>query len=98
MQLIDFNNSELSIQKQCNLLSIPRSSFYYKSIKEEDIDNWLMNEIYEIWMKYPFYGYRRITAILNRSGYHVNNKKIRRIMILMDLQAIYPKKKTTFTT
>jgi putative transposase len=97
MQLIDFNNSELSIQKQCNLLSIPRSSFYYKSIKEEDIDNWLMNEIYEIWMKYPFYGYRRITAILNRSGYHVNNKKIRRIMSLMDLQAIYPKKKTTFT-
>jgi putative transposase len=97
MQLIDFNNSKLSIQKQCDLLSISRSSFYYKSIKEEDIDNWLMNEIYEIWMKYPFYGYRRITAILNKSGYHVNNKKIRRIMSLMDLQAIYPKKKTTFT-
>ena len=47
-------------------------------------------------MKYPFYGYRRITAILNRSGYHVNDKKIRRIMKLMDLPAIYPKKKTTF--
>jgi putative transposase len=96
MQLIYFNNSKLSIQKQCDLLSIPRSSLYYKSIKEGDIDNWLMNEIYEIWIKYPFYGYRRITAILNRSGYHVNNKKIRRIMSLMDLQAIYPKKKTTF--
>jgi putative transposase len=96
MQLIDFNDSKLSIQKQCDLLSIPRSSFYYKSTKEGDIDNWLMNEIYEIWMKYPFYGYRRITAILNRSGYHVNDKKIRRIMKLMDLQAIYPKKKTTF--
>lgn len=56
-----------------------------------------MNEIYEIWMKYPFYGYRRITAILNRNGYHVNSKKIRRIMKLMDLQAIYPKKKTTIS-
>ena len=97
MQLIDFNNSELSIQKQCDLLSIPRSSFYYKSIRGEDIDNWLMNEIYEIWMKYPFYGYRRITAILNRSGYNVNDKKIRRIMKLMNLQAIYPKKRTTFS-
>ena len=95
MQLIDFN-SKLSIKEQCNLLSIPKSSFYYKSAKEEDIDNWLMNEIYEIWMKYPFYGYRRITAILNRNSYHINSKKIRRIMKLMDLQAIYPKKKTTF--
>jgi len=96
MQIIDFNNSKLSIQKRCDLLSIPRSSFYYQSIKEEDIDNWLMNEIFDIWMKYPFYGYRRITAILNRSGYHVNDKKVRRIMRLMNLQAIYPKKKTTF--
>jgi putative transposase len=97
MQLINFENSDLSIQRQCSLLSIPKSSFYYKSIKEEDIDNWLMNEIYEIWIKYPFYGYRRINAILNRNGYDINEKKTRRLMRSMNLQTIYPKKKTTFS-
>ena len=54
-----------------------------------------MNEIYELWIKYPFYGYRRITASLNRDGYLVNDKKIRRLMKLMNLETIYPKKRTT---
>jgi putative transposase len=96
MQLIDFKSSELSIKKQCDLLSLPRSSLYYKSAKEADTDSWLMNEIYELWIKYPFYGYRRITATLNRNGYLVNDKRILGLMRLMDLQTIYPKKKTTF--
>ena len=82
-------------------LSLPRSSLYYKSSyykssKGDDTDSWLMNEIYELWIKYPFYGYRRIAATLNRSGCHVNDKKIWRLMRLMNLQTIYLKKKTTF--
>ena len=94
MQLIDFS-SRLPIIKQCDLLDISRSSFYYKSKKDVNDDNWLMNEIYELWIKYPFYGYRRITASLNRDGYLVNDKKIRRLMKLMNLETIYPKKRTT---
>ena len=59
-QLID-SNAELSLRRQCELLQVNRSTFYYKAaeIDADDID--LLNEIREIWERYPFYGYRRIT-------------------------------------
>lgn len=92
MQMID-RLSKFSLFKQCELLSLPRSSVYYKP-KNDNNDMCLMNEIHELWLKQPFYGYRRITAVLNRSGYSVNRKRIYRLMILMNLQAIYPKRTT----
>jgi putative transposase len=54
-----------------------------------------MNEIHDIYVEYPFFGYRRIHAKLLTMGYKHNQKKTKRIMQLMGLQAIYPKKKTT---
>lgn len=93
MQMID-RLSKLSLSKQCELLSLTRSSVYYKSDNDNSNDTGLMNEIYELWLKYPFYGYRRITAVLNRQGYQVNRKRIYRLMTLMDLVAIYPKQTT----
>lgn len=54
-----------------------------------------MNEIHEIWTETPFYGYRRITAELRQQGYEVNRKRVQRLMNLMNLQALYPKPKTS---
>ncbi len=54
-----------------------------------------MRLIDEQYLKTPFYGWPRMTAHLRRQGYQVNGKRIRRLMRLMGLQAIYPKPRTT---
>ena len=62
-------------------------------VPEEDIS--LMNEIREIYTRYPFYGYRRIHATLQQMGYSHNRKRTERLMHIAGLKAIYPRKKTT---
>ena len=86
------DHKEISMRTQCQLLDLQRSTIYYKPIPKTD-DSVLMNEIHELWLKKPFYGYRRITHVLKRSGYTINYKRILRLMRLMNLQAIYPKKR-----
>lgn len=85
---------ELSVRQQCKLLSIHRSSLYYKpSDKAADME--LMNKIKELYISYPIYGYRRIAACLRNRGEEVNSKKVRRLMKSLGLIAIYPAPKTT---
>lgn len=78
------------MRRQCNLLGLNRSTLYYndKPITAEDID--IINSIRDIWEKYPFYGYRRITKELQFRGLVVNRKKVLRLMNLCGLHAIYP--------
>jgi putative transposase len=85
--------SKLSLSKRCELLSLCRSGVYHKT-QCNNYDAWLMNEIHELWHKYPFYGQRRIVVVLNSKGYVVNRKRIQRLMRLMNLKAIYPKRTT----
>lgn len=66
-----------------------RSNLYYKH-RTRPGESELCQEIVEIYQHYPFYGYRRITAILNRQGVEVNKKRVHRLMQLMKLRAIYP--------
>lgn len=75
------------------MLNINRSNCYYRSNSQEVND--ICNEIYELWLKYSFFGYRRITAVLRRRGYNINRKKVLRLMNLMGISAIYPKPRTT---
>ena len=89
--MIDQNFEDLSIRDQCDILGVNRSGYYYKSTSEDSQDQELMNIIHEIWLKYPFYGYRKIKAVLERDGYAINHKKVQRLMQTMDLQAIYQK-------
>lgn len=91
--MIERSNTSLSIRQQCNLLSINRSTLYYEPRPSND--SMLANEIQEIWLEMPFYGYRRITAQLRRRGYDVNHKCVLRLMNAMNLQALYPRPKTT---
>jgi putative transposase len=81
----------LSLTKRALLLGVNRSTAYYKPTPKDDVD--LMNEIQEIYEQHSFFGYRRITAWLNREGTKINHKKVKRLMDIMGLQAVYPKRK-----
>lgn len=90
---IEYQNKQISITRQCELLSIPRSSYYYQPKGESEMNLKLMKKIDKIYTKRPFYGIRKITHVLKREGYEVNHKRVSRLMKVMGIQAIYPKKK-----
>ena len=87
-------NLEITVNRQCQLLSVWQSGLYYQPKPKVD-DTVMMNRIYDIWYQNPTYGYRRITQVIQREGTLVNIKKVRRLMGLMGLKAIYPKPKTS---
>ncbi len=88
--MIEREDPALSIRQRCDLLGLTRSSLYYKSIPLEIDDVDLLNLIRDIWVKRPFYGYRRITQELRASELSVNHKRVQRLMVLGGVQAIYP--------
>jgi len=85
----------LSVRKQCELLEIHRS-FYYYCPKNAFEDTILMNQISEIHADFPYYGYRKIHAYLKQNhNYTGNKKRIQRLMKLGKIKAIYPSPKTS---
>jgi putative transposase len=93
--MIDMHHPEFSIRRQCELLDLNRATYYYVPAQESELNLRLMRLIDEQYLKTPFYGYPRMTAYLRRQGYSVNPKRVQRLMRKMDLQAIYPKRRTT---
>src|SRR4030042_5171931 len=81
----------MSVVQQCVLLELSRSSFYYQPVGEDAYNLTLMRGIDEEFTKRPFYGVPRMTVSLRRMGYEVNPKRVRRLMRVMGLEAIYPK-------
>jgi putative transposase len=88
---IDYNHPEVSIKRQCELLEIARSSYYYNPKGESEQNLRLMRLIDEEFTEHPFYGTRRMTAFLRHKGENVNRKRVRRLMRKMDLEAVYTK-------
>lgn len=90
---IEPQNEDISVRRQCELLGVARSTYYYKQIGESEENQQLMLEIDRIYTESPFYGTRRITAVLNRMPRwsEVDRKRVRRLMGLMGIEAIYPK-------
>ena len=80
---------------QCRLLELNRSTVYYQGqeVSEQDLE--LMCLIDQLHLKYPFYGSRRIRDWFEDHGMKVNRKRIQRLMRLMGIEALYPKKKTS---
>lgn len=89
--MIDPGNIQVPIYRQCELLGLCRSSYYYQSQRDDSYNLMLMNLIDEQFTRAPFYGVPRMVAWLNIQGHEVNPKRVRRLMRLMGLQAIYPK-------
>jgi putative transposase len=86
---------ELSVRCQCELLGVNRSRLYYQALEARLDDVMLLNEIRDIWMRRPFYGYRRITKELQAMGHAVNRKRVQRLMQLGGIEALYAKPKTS---
>jgi putative transposase len=85
-------NEKLSIRKQSELLSINRSNLYYKKKLESAENNEIMKKIDEHYLTFPTHGVLRMQDFLFSIGILVNHKKLRRLLRLMGLMAIYPKK------
>lgn len=90
--MIEPKHKRLSISRQCDLIGLPRASYYYAPKSDDRYNQLMMNMIDEQFTKTPFYGVPRMTAWLRRQGHEVNHKRIRRLMRKMGLEAIYPKK------
>jgi len=91
--MIEAEHPRLSVARQCDLVGLPRSSLYYRARGESEETLELMRMIDETYTRWPFYGVRRMTAHLRRAGRAVNPKRVRRLMRLMGLEAIYPRKR-----
>jgi len=93
--MIERGHPELSVRRQCELIGLNRSSLYYQPMGESAYNLQLMRLLDEQYMRTPFYGWPRMTAWLRREGHAINPKRVRRLMALMGLQAIHPKRRTS---
>lgn len=89
--LIEPGDAALSVARQCQLLDLARSSYYYQPGSESEENLRLMHLIDKQYTRTPFYGSRRMTAWLRTEGYEVNRKRVQRLMQVMGIEAIYPK-------
>ena len=89
--LIETNHPRLTIRRQCQLLGLPRSAWYYAPRAETADNEQLMRLMDRQYTATPFFGVRQMTYWLRRQGHAVNVKRVRRLLRLMGLEAIYPK-------
>jgi putative transposase len=93
--MIDSGHASLSIARQCELVGVSRSGFYYRPSGETELNLMLMRLIDEQHLKTPYYGARQMARHLRREGYIVGRKRIRRLMQKMGLCAVYQRPRTT---
>jgi putative transposase len=93
-KMIDFK-AEISVSKQCKVLNLNRN-FLFNSPKGESEKNlkimFLLDKLYFV---IPFYGYRKITVWMQNQGFNINEKRVRRLMKLVNWNTIYREPKTT---
>ena len=80
--IIDSRNTHIPIYRQCELLGLARSTYYYDSQRQDSYNQMLMGLIDEQFTRIPFYGVPRMTAWLKLQGQEVNHKRVRRLMRL----------------
>ena len=93
--MIEPEHPRLSIVRQCELVSISRSGFYYQPAGETPLNQDLMRLIDAQFLETPWYGSRQMVRHLRREGYVVGRKRVRRLMAKMGLAPIYQRPRTT---
>lgn len=89
--MIEPEHLNISIARQCELLGLARSSWYYQAAPETDENLALLRLIDEEYTRHPFYGSRRMVVMMEKQGYDVNRKRIQRLMSVLGIETIYPK-------
>lgn len=87
--------AEGSIRQQCQWLGLHRSAYYYQPLPASEEDLKLMRLLDEQYLLSPQYGYRKMQLVLLEAGYVVNHKRVRRLMQVIGIEAIYPKVNTS---
>ena len=90
---IELGHKKIPVYRQCELLSLNRSSLYYTPCRDTQYNEQLMKLIDEQYIETPFYGIDKMTEYLRRQGHHINYKRVRRLMRQMGLEAVYPRRK-----
>ena len=93
--MIRRDHPDLSISQQCKLVKLSRSAFYYCPLGIDPDTLALMKAIDRVFTQHPFFGSRQIAAYLRREGMAVGRHRVRRLMRLMGLQAIYKRPRTS---
>ena len=93
--MIDQEGERLSVTRQCQLVGLSRSTLYYRPVGESAETLALMRRIDAVYLKYPFYGSRQMMRHLAREGVRVGRHRVRRLMRLLGLEAIYRKPRST---
>lgn len=81
-----------SIRTQCELLDISRGAYYYQPCPESEANLALMRRLDELHLAHPVYGRRRLTVLLQQGGEPVNRKRVQRLLRVMGLEALYPRR------
>lgn len=89
-ELVDWENRDLAVKTQAQLLSLNRSGLYYQPRPPSPEEVAFKHRIDVIYTQYPFYGYRKIAEQLHREGHAINQKTVAQYMREMGLVAIYP--------
>ena len=92
-ELVETELKEISMTRQCELIGISRSSYYYESVPYSEQDIKIMHKIDEIYTDASFYGYRRIHMQLKEYGFSIGINRVLKYMNILGIQAIFPRKK-----
>ena len=95
LALVDHDDPVLPVVAQCRLLRVARSTLYYRPAPVSADDLAVIRQIDELHLAWPFYGSRRMAAVLRREGWAVNRKRAKRLMRVMAIEAIYQKPNTS---
>ena len=93
--MIEREHDRLSVSRQCQLVGLSRSTWYYRAVGESAETLALMQRIDQLYLEYPFYGSRQMMRHLAREGKQVGRHRVRRLMRLLGLEAIYRKPRTS---
>jgi len=93
--LLACGHPTLSIRRQCGLLGLARSGVYRPARIANDDELAIMRRLDELFLAWPFFGSRRMTAMLRAEGWVINRKRVRRLMRVMGLRALGPKPNTS---
>lgn len=91
--MVSRRDDKISVRRQSEFLGLNRSTLYYRPVPMSDEELRLMNRIDELFTKCPFFGSRKLMEYLNLEGFDVGRGKVRSVMRVLGLEAVYPKKK-----
>lgn len=97
--LIESDHSELSINQQCHIVNVPRSNYYYQSVKKltKQEQAWLV-AMDRLYTSYPFLGYRKMMQVMQKEGHAITEKQTRRLMAELGIQGLMPvRRRHTYT-